>query len=524
MLNAAIESGSVASDGQASRREYIRRLIGGLSLSLISGLLAVLSFEDYGIGGLIWFAFVPAIVAQHRILPPRVSGLALAIAVGVMFQGYMGPGLFSSELAWYFYVYGLWVGLVVLLLTWRSRRFHSRTGYRWFVLTTPVAWVAIDFIRTTQTEVFGGTWGMVAYALYEQPEILQPVSVFGIHGMNLVILLVNWTIALAVLVALDQRFGSVDGRRQFDWPVTRIQISAAAVTVAAWIVASLLMLDSPEAELRVAAIQPGKFVADGWRKVSVITAEEEIKRSIEQTRTAAAEGAKLVVWREVGVTFDLTGEKGQVFRDLADELDIHLVIGWQAPTGDSKGWDAETQAYRGDRFNESAAFGPDGALLGSYGKSHPGEFAGDFSARRDDYQIYPARWGSYSTIICFDLDFTDSARRSAELGANIMAVPSSDVPGIAHKHYTHLVFRAIETRLPMVKADSAFDSAIVDPFGRIVSSAVSKAGAQATVVGDVPLGSGTTFYVRFGEWFGWLAVVVTAVFFAVEIRTRWAQR
>lgn len=475
-----------------------RRVPLGLALSLISGLLAVAAFEDHNVPALIWVAFVPAIVAQQRILPRRWSGLALGIAVGTMYQGYLGPGLFSSDLAWYFYAYGLWVAIAVALLTFRSRAFHTRTGYRWFVLATPLAWTAIDFLRTTLTEAFGGTWGMVAYAMYDRPALLQPVSITGIHGMNLLILVVNWALALAILAWLDRRYGTVDDHQPIAWPRARGGLIGVAAAVALWMVGSALMLASPVPTLRVAAVQPGSFVADGPRRVPAMTPEEQLARSIELTRSAAQQGAQLVVWPEAGMRVDATGPEGAVFADLARELQIDLVVGWQMPAGDL------------GRYNETAAFSPAGELLGSYGKSHPGEFAGDYSARQGEYLIYDAAWGSYGTIICFDLDFTDSARRTAALGAQVLAVASSDVPGIAHKHYTHLVFRAIETDLPIVKADSAFDSAVLDPHGRILNAFVAQHGAEAVVVADVPLGSGDTLYVRWGEWFAWLTVAATA--------------
>jgi apolipoprotein N-acyltransferase len=312
----------------------------------------------------------------------------------------------------------------------------------------------------------------------------------------------------------------VDGGLPVAWPTAHRAIAAVLAAVVVWAAASAVMMRHPEPELRVAAIQPGAFVADGPRRVPVLSPEEELERSIVQTRAAALQGAELVVWREVGVPFDPRGAQGQVFADLARELGIHLVIGWQAPVAESEGWSDTSARFVGGRFNEAAAFSPDGRLLGSYGKSHPGEFAGDYSARPGEYIVYEAEWGGYGTIICFDLDFTDSARRTASLGANVLAVPSSDVPGIARKHYTHLVFRAIETRLPMVKADSAFDSAVIDPYGRIVAAFVAKEGAPATVVAEIPLGSGDTLYVRWGEWFGWLTVVGMAAFAAMGLIAR----
>jgi apolipoprotein N-acyltransferase len=90
-----------------------------------------------------------------------------------------------------------------------------------------------------------------------------------------------------------------------------------------------------------------------------------------------------------------------------------------------------------------------------------------------------------------------------------VATPSADVPAIAEHHYTHLVFRAIENRVSMVKADNEFDSAIIDPYGRILAKAVSSdGGLQATLVAEVPLGAGDSPWVRLGDWFGWLMVAL----------------
>src|SRR5881628_2150109 len=75
----------------------LSRLALGIGLAVVSGVLAGLSFEDFHIWPLIWIAFVPALVAQHHVLPRKVSGLGLGIAVGVMFQFYMGPGLSDGK-------------------------------------------------------------------------------------------------------------------------------------------------------------------------------------------------------------------------------------------------------------------------------------------------------------------------------------------------------------------------------------------------------------------------------------------
>ncbi len=85
---------------------------------------------------------------------------------------------------------------------------------------------------------------------------------------------------------------------------------------------------------------------------------------------------------------------------------------------------------------------------------------------------------------------------------------------LEHKHYTHVVFRAVENRVAMVKADGGYNSAIIDPYGRIHALAVFPEGGGATLVADIPIGSGKgTLTTRLGDWMGWLGLA-GLVFFA----------
>ena len=59
----------------------------------------------------------------------------------------------------------------------------------------------------------------------------------------------------------------------------------------------------------------------------------------------------------------------------------------------------------------------------------------------------------------------------------------------------------------MVKADGSFDSAIIDPYSRILELAVFPDGGEATLVADVRIGDGKgTVNTHIGDWLGWLAL------------------
>ena len=114
-------------------------------------------------------------------------------------------------------------------------------------------------------------------------------------------------------------------------------------------------------------------------------------------------------------------------------------------------------------------------------------------------------------IICFDHDFPDSsARTTVAAGANILAVPAIDPYTLSHLRWQSLVFRAVENRVPIVKTDVGFDSAIVDANG-VVRDRIAvddDAGRAALLVADVHIGPRDAPFTDTGGYtFAWFVIV-----------------
>ncbi|MEY2467569.1 MAG: apolipoprotein N-acyltransferase [Actinomycetota bacterium] len=457
----------------------MRRVAAGLALSGLSAVLATLSFGPFNVWWLVFVAFVPMVIAQHAVLPERWSGAAYAVGIGGFVTGYMA-GLLDPTFAW-------WMRAIPVLIVgplWfagvADRRFHQRTNYRYLIIATPLAWAAVDFLRGSVPMI--ATRASLPYALFDHPSLIQPVSITGLVGLNLLILVTNWTVAAFFIQSVR---------------VTRRHVVAVVGAAAVWFTASVALLENPTPTVRVAAIQPGVRSADA----------NEYNRNVAQTREAAAAGARLIVWREMTLPFDPARNKTEELRALAREANAFLVIGYAVETRDRL-------------RNEAVVIAPDGSFLGTYSKQHPAlMFAGDAKATSgNSFPVYDTPIGRLATIICFDLDFTDTSRGMARHGAQLVAVPSLDPPGDATKHHPLLVFRAVENRVTMVKAESKFASAILDPYGRIVRSAISRSGSQATVIADVPLGSGRSVFVTMGDAFAWLVVAAAATLYVWALR------
>lgn len=85
--------------------------------------------------------------------------------------------------------------------------------------------------------------------------------------------------------------------------------------------------------------------------------------------------------------------------------------------------------------------------------------------------------------------------------------PALHFSGIAELQYTQLTLRAVENRVARVKADAAYDLAVIDPYGGMIEWVADDDAGQAVLVTDVPLGTGNTYYSRLGDWVGWLSLV-----------------
>ncbi|MCG2786571.1 MAG: hypothetical protein L6461_15880 [Anaerolineae bacterium] len=466
------------------------RIALGLFLAVLGGLAFVLAFPPYEIWPLALVGFIPVLVAQYRIMPPKFSSLASAVAVAVWLQGYLGPVFAPVG------TFMVWLPLIAagisLLADGGQRAFHAKTGYRWFVLGGVANWSGSEMIRLFIP--VAGTWAFIAYPFYRQLWLIQPVSIFGIIGMGMLVMLVNHVLALWLMSWLDSRWKLASDAPALDPGLLRGWTVAGGVVSALWVATSLVLWNMPlgTPTVKVAAIQPDVSpIVSANQGVDVAQIHA---RMIEQTREAAAQGAQFIVWPEGSFLWDPQVEDRLGLAGLAAETDAHLALGYVVIL---------ENGFR----NEATILNPQGEFLGVFGKDHPVVFGGETSLSRGTYPVYQTPLGTLGTIICYDLDYTDTARKLAAQGAQLIGVPSNDWGSIADKHFTHVVFRAVENRVAMVKADGGFDSAVIDPYGQILALAAYPQGGEATLVADVQIGDGKgTISSLLGDWTGWLGL------------------
>lgn len=113
-------------------------------------------------------------------------------------------------------------------------------------------------------------------------------------------------------------------------------------------------------------------------------------------------------------------------------------------------------------------------------------------------------------MICYDSVFPNWVRRHVKDGADFIAVITNDGWwGDTSGHTQHFDFariRAIETHRTVIRSANNGISGMILANGKVVSK--TEYWTRTTLNLDVPLHSKITFYTRFGDWIGWLSLIL----------------
>ena len=469
----------------------------GIALSALSGLMLLLAFPPYGIWWLAWFAFVPGIFAQHRLFPIKYSSLGPAVYLLVWLGPYLAR-LFGTEFGPFF----TYLGVLIALLTYfgnRERGFIERTHYRWMVVQGVVAWVGFEMVRATFIPVIA-TSAFIGYSQATQAWLIQPVSIFSVYGLNIVMMVVNYTLAQGAIAGYDRK-RAASGSSVLELRLARNWLVVAGVLMVAWIGIGLIILSSAPKDapaVRVAALRANYPLPAHWDEVNTSTVRFET--FAEQAEEAAAQGAKVLFTSEMMFNFDPQVDFTEEFRAISRETDAYIFISYSVLM------DGEP------RRNQAVLLSPDGTFSEVYNKTHipPGEA---YDVEGGTFPVYETSFGRMASLICADGNYTDVSRNLAQNGAQLIAAPYKEFPGFGEQLWQNVTFRAVENQAAMVVTGATSVAAIIDPYGRQVALDVNKEGSEVVLVGDVSLGSGDgTLYTSIGDILGWITMAGLVAF------------
>jgi (R)-amidase len=186
----------------------------------------------------------------------------------------------------------------------------------------------------------------------------------------------------------------------------------------------------------------------------------------------------------------LDGPSVRAIKDAAREHDVAVVAGL-------------IEHDRGQFYNTTVFVTPEGVAL-SYRKTHLWVSEHGVVLPGDRYAMVEWRGVRLGLLICYDVEFAESARALVELGADLLLVTNGNMEPFGHVHRTAIMARAQENQVFAVMANRvgegrgdltfAGGSAAVDPFGRMLFEAGREESRHAVVLDFAQIAAARVLY------------------------------
>jgi apolipoprotein N-acyltransferase len=390
------------------------------------------------------------------------------------------------------------------------------------VLSMPVAWAAVEWVRTYFP--IGFPWNLLGYTAYRSLELIQFAEVTGVYGISALIMFFNAVVYVVII-------------RRGNYRLQTVSLSAltglmlALVGFGAWRIANLK--NAPVAgTLRVAMVQGNIPQSLKWDPNFL---PQSYKVYQDESAEAAKRGVDLVVWPEAAAAF-LFQPDDQYPAELAGDAAYRIALLTLAKnTGDPILFGAPALAREDGRlgfYNRAYLVSGHGVVESHYDKIELvpfGEYVpagwlfgglvnrvvkgfGDLIPGSEQ-TLFTVKGARLGILICYESIFADFTRREVKSGANVLVNITNDAwYGESSAPYQVLAMaamRSVETKVPMVRVANTGISAIIEPSGNI--TARTPLFKRGTEIRDVAWRPVRTIYTIVGDLFSEICFVLSLV-------------
>lgn len=495
-----------------------------LALAVTSGVLFALAFPNAAISWLIFIALVPLFIALSRARTWREAtllGWASQFAAWLIMVPWVVRVM--SHYGGLPYVTGVlifvamcaFLGLYGALFAFAFWRIAPGDRFGPWLLV-PLAWAAVEYARTYL--LTGFPWNLIAAAIADYTPLLQFDRVAGPYALGVLILLPS--ILIAWLVVVRPR------------GIARaLAIAGVAIVCFVWwatgiVAAKMFVRPSGLPPARAALLQPNISQEMRWNATNVVTI---FKRMMSMTDDAVAGGAQVVVWPEstVPLTYATTPFYREAIESVSAARGVDVILGSVAE-------DEQTS----NRIWNAAFLVSGGRTIGHYDKIRLvpfGEYVPLrkmlFFARKLVHEVGQFEFGTkdtpldgkfrYGPAICYEIVYPQIARQQVVHGADVLVTITNDAwydgTSAPRQHLNQARLRAVENDRYLLRAGTTGISAFVDPSGRVVQKLAMN--RQGIIYADFQPRHSVTPYVRFGDWFAWVACAATIIAIVRRRRT-----
>jgi apolipoprotein N-acyltransferase len=161
--------------------------------------------------------------------------------------------------------------------------------------------------------------------------------------------------------------------------------------------------------------------------------------------------------------------------------------------------------------NKYLFFDSAGAVLYTYHKHQP--VPGEPAVKgTEPLKVFPLSGMQAGSVICYDYDFPYLAKAFGDLGADLVADPSSDWRGIDPLHTRMAAFRAVEQGHSILRSTRYGLSAAITPYGEFTAQMSSFDTHNKIMMAWLPVKGITTIYSVVNDIFIYICIGFIFVF------------
>jgi apolipoprotein N-acyltransferase len=390
----------------------------------------------------------------------------------------------------------------------------------------PFLWVSLEMFRTYLPEI-SFPWNLLGYPASSNAALLQLTTITGIYGLSFLVAAFN---ALLAWSDADTRYSA---KRRLT-----ILFSAAALLLVVMIAGSRLV-PTAVANHTARGVQLNFPEAQDYPNDWFAQHSSDLAEIQRLSLAPSPHHPDLLIWPEAPAPFSFQDSQfAYLASSLATRFQHPFIVGvveWKPETVSAGGKTHEIMAP----YNSALMFDAQGHRDFSYDKIHLvpfGEYepfplihrvvsnvsseVGGFR-KGTKYSVGQLTNGySFGVFICYEAIYPGEIRRFAANGAQLFVNISNDGwfghSAAAEQHLRMARVRAVENRRWIVRTTNSGITVSIDPYGRIFRPMAPDVRAAA----DLPYDFRTdkTLYTRFGDWFAWLCVLVSAILLGLTFR------
>ncbi len=393
----------------------------------------------------------------------------------------------------------------------------------------PFLWVTTEVVRAYLPEI-SFPWALLGYPAAGNPALAQIATITGIYGISFLVVLFNASLVWGASAKTPKE--------------ARSRFLVVGAVIAALLLVEVIgprFVPTAVATHLARAVQPNfpektQYVGDWYAEHKPDMAD------LERLSVRPSPGSKqpdLLIWPEAPAPFSFQDPHfGPAMSRIVEQFHNPMIVGvieWKPQPVKING----SLRTSNVPYNSAAMLDEQGQRRFSYDKIHLvpfGEYepfplihqvvssvseeVGGFRKGHDrNVGMFPSG-NTFSVFICYEAIYAGEIRQFANRGAQLLINISNDgwfgTSEAAEQHLRMARIRAIENRRWLVRDTNNGITAAIDPYGNVTRVLHRDERNSA----DLPYDFRTdkTFYTRFGDWFAWMCVLVSAILVGLTFR------